>query len=277
MQALVISLSETPRTLNLLGALRHRGFRPRLVDALDGKGLTESEVRTIAVPVAGRLLYGEKLSSEQIGCHISHRRAYQEFLESQDEWILIVEDDAFPLDGLVQLRCWVENKRLAAPTVIECYSAGRVNIASSRNLIIGPNISLQPLQTYPGFAVGYFINRKAAALAAASPSIVAARADWPPWAVSVQFWRSIPNAISHGEPGAEPLSTMPRVNRTESGVGKVMRWAGLLSGVTFLRLKKQYPGGLREYYGHAVTPSYLYWRSKLLGRRSFIHRLKRFP
>lgn len=261
-QLFVIALEGSPRVRELESELANRGLDWVRVSAVDGRALPEADLNRIADRGAGLLLYGRALSATEIGCLLSHRAAYDEFLRGTSEWALILEDDAFPEVGLQEFMEWLTQWRAQQPTIVECFSSGRVNEGpNSRQL--SATLSLVRLRTYPGFTVAYAINRRAAEQALEYRVRVASRADWPPWAVDVTFWRTEPNVFAHGRPGEEPTSTIVRGDLREARRHKATRWLRLLSGATFVTLRENYPGGLRQYYRHAVLPSALYWRARV--------------
>lgn len=261
MYAFVISLGNSTRVSDLETRLRALGFDVAGVDAIDGRALSDAELRSLAVPGAALHLYGEPLSPSQIGCHLSHREAYRQFANTGDPWALIAEDDAFPLDGLSAMKDLLRSWTRAAPTVVECFNSGRVNV-SQTHITVAEELALDRLVTFPGSTVAYFINRAAALLALEHSAPLISRADWPQWATDVDFWRTRPNVVLHGAPGTTPESTMGTEGQRESRPAKVARWAGLLTGVTYLRLRGHYPGGVSQYYRHAVKPTAVYWVSR---------------
>lgn len=267
MLALIIGLEDSTRVGDLNLRLRSMGFDPRGIVAVDGRAMSALEIDAVAVRRAGKHLYGVDLSPPQIGCHLSHRAAFKRFVSTNDPWALICEDDAFPLPDLSLLRTWIGSWAATNPTIVECFSAGRVNVAR-QVLRTSADVSVQRLKTFPGFTVAYFINTAAARLALEYDGPVTSRADWPQWATEVNFWRTQPNSVLHGEPGAIQSSTMSLPDSMESWPTKLARWLSLLSGITFVRLRRYYPGGIRQYYQHAVAPSLHYWLSQL--RSSFL-------
>jgi hypothetical protein len=268
LQALVISLSQSRRANQLVHAANANDWSADVVDAFDGRHLSDSELALIADTRAGRLLYGQPLSGSQVGCSLSHLRAYSKFLETDSAWALVLEDDAYPLEGLWSFASTVSEWNPPGPTIVQAFSSGR--LAPKRGIVdLGNQASIQPLHTFPGFAVAYLINRGAASLALSSSTVVASRADWPQWAADVQFWRAIPNLVLHGTPGSPEPSTMVSGFAHEGVMDKAIRWLGLVTGVTYLRLRGHYssPG---QFARHAIKPSVSYWLLRVLpkGRHS---------
>ena len=63
----------------------------RLVEATDGRAMSAKEYYGYALPSLEA--YGRLLSPSEIGCSLSHMRAYEEFLKSDARLALILEDD----------------------------------------------------------------------------------------------------------------------------------------------------------------------------------------
>ncbi len=258
----VISLRDSDRLRPLESRLRQQGLNWHRVEAVDARGWSQTQLSMVADPEAGRLLYGTALSPPQVGCYLSHREVYRWLLNGSARWAIVLEDDAYPLGDLVALSEGLDKWQIEPPTIVELFNEGRVN-ESTQHFELRPGLELQKLRTYPGFTVAYAINRSAAKLALAYQGRVASRADWPPWAVNVAFWRTRPNVFGHGAPGHSPESTMSDFMHVEDRHHKFLRWVGLLSGVTYVRVKEHYPDGPSQFFRHAVLPSALYWRTRV--------------
>lgn len=63
----------------------------KLVEATDGRAMSAKEYYGYALPSLEA--YGRLLSPSEIGCSLSHMRAYEEFLKSDARLALILEDD----------------------------------------------------------------------------------------------------------------------------------------------------------------------------------------
>jgi hypothetical protein len=262
-QVFIVALASSDRAQHLEGALRDLGLSWQTISAVDGRQMSATHLSRVGDARAGRHLYGQDLSPTEIGCCLSHREAYRHFLQGSASWALILEDDAYPTESVVDFVRWLSSWRATNPMIIECFSSGRINDAAER-YTVAPQVEIQRLVTYPGFTVAYAMNQQAAQLALSYPDFVSTRADWPPWAVYVGFWRAIPNLFHHGRPGGNALSTMVPVGPPEGRMAKARRWAALLTGATYLRLRPVYPHGFGQYFKHAVLPSVLYWQRRIV-------------
>ena len=63
----------------------------KLVEATDGRAMSAKEYYGYAL--ASLEAYGRLLSPSEVGCSLSHARAYEEFLKSDASFALILEDD----------------------------------------------------------------------------------------------------------------------------------------------------------------------------------------
>ena len=63
------------------------------VKAIDGRLLSEDERRARFDYVRCKDLYGRTLNAGEVGCALSHRKAYSELLKSDCQYALILEDD----------------------------------------------------------------------------------------------------------------------------------------------------------------------------------------
>ena len=63
----------------------------KLVEATDGRAMSAKEYYGYALPSLEA--YGRLLSPSEVGCSLSHARAYEEFLKSDARLALILEDD----------------------------------------------------------------------------------------------------------------------------------------------------------------------------------------
>ena len=263
---LVVALDDSGRVQALERRLADLGISSSRVCAVDGRALSADQLRRAANLRAGRILYGQQLTATQVGCALSHRLAYRLLVDSGAEWALVLEDDARPTDAMLSVIEQLTVLNYGAPVVVELFSEGRVN-RSTQAIDLWEGQAVEKLATFPGFTVAYLINRQAAEWALTDEGPIASRADWPPWAVGVDFWRTVPNVVAHGVPGID-TTTMVQVQVRESPVAKVVRWLQLASGIAYLRLRSHYRHGLRQYYGHAVKPTAVYRLQRIRSSRN---------
>lgn len=76
------------------------GFYFSFIKAIDGKKLQESEIKANIDQEKRKKLFKRELSLGEIGCLMSHKKAYEALLKSDANAALILEDDAFFDDRL---------------------------------------------------------------------------------------------------------------------------------------------------------------------------------
>ena len=72
----------------------------KLVEATDGRAMSAKEYYGYTLPSLEA--YGRLLSPSEVGCSLSHVRAYEEFLKSDARFALILEDDVIGDEGGVK-------------------------------------------------------------------------------------------------------------------------------------------------------------------------------
>lgn len=192
---------------------------------------------------AARDLWGRRLSLGEIGCHWSHRHAYQAALSCNADWLIVFEDDVrlfpgFP-NGLTALLEALKDRR--DPVIVN------LDLRESESKFQPESRSFEPadmntlLLSIPfpePNASAYLINKCALELAMRTPWQVACPPDWPPWAFSVEFMTTrvrlaqAPNESTIlGRDGSPPMTN--RVRRLLMGV----------SGLNWLLHRDQYLDG----------------------------------
>ncbi|MDE9453839.1 glycosyltransferase family 25 protein [Xenorhabdus bovienii] len=100
----IISLEHhTERRENLINSLKNNNIIPRVSYAVNGKKLSAEEY-FLNFKAKSSKLFGRKfLTPSELGCFLSHRKAIGEFLDKNNQWLLILEDDVFVNTDLTQL------------------------------------------------------------------------------------------------------------------------------------------------------------------------------
>lgn len=92
--AFIIHLGRAERRHAHIEALRAALPMPvHVVDAIDGASLSEAEKAAVYRPKLHRPRYPFALSDSEIGCFLSHRKAWQALLDSDFDAALVLEDD----------------------------------------------------------------------------------------------------------------------------------------------------------------------------------------
>lgn len=116
------------------------------------------------------------LNIREIGCIKVHNSAYTDFLNSEENWALIIEDDGIITD-IAELKKAIDfliNFDCQWPMVVSLYFHDTILIGARS---IAPNIL--KVVGIPPSAVAYFINRQAAVRLVESHKSFSFPADWP--------------------------------------------------------------------------------------------------
>lgn len=74
-------------------ATYQNAFNLKWIEAVDGRNLSDTQLCEIFDQKKAFQTYGRYLKGGEVGCALSHRKCCQEFLNTDDEVALIVEDD----------------------------------------------------------------------------------------------------------------------------------------------------------------------------------------
>lgn len=156
-----------------------------LVEAVDGRN-EPSLVHSPPLELkAASARLGYPMTGSQAGCALSHLKVYRMFIETNDAWALVMEDDA--------------ELHVEAATILKLTNEWdgeeeRIVMLASRNsafaepnsaVSLGGGLTMYDCRYVPHGTTAYLISR-AAALKAARSTIDYA-ADWPSWASSFRF------------------------------------------------------------------------------------------
>ena len=75
----------------------------KFIEALDGRRMSEREVLAKFDVCASKDRYGRELNRGEIGCVLSHRKAFETFLKTSEPYALILEDDISIIRNLNEL------------------------------------------------------------------------------------------------------------------------------------------------------------------------------
>lgn len=159
----VINLAEAvERRQRVSGHLAALGLDATFVEAVRGSTLSATERASVADDPRSVGRYGRALTPGELGCAMSHVRAYEQLLGSGHQFGLILEDDAVLLADVADLlvsaetRAWLESPqpRLLLMTPIRAFLArGGVPFAAGYRRV-------EVRRAWEGY--GYLVNRAAA-------------------------------------------------------------------------------------------------------------------
>ena len=90
-------------------ALEPFGIPVERIDAVVGAQLSDAEISKFYSRAKNFLFYTRFLSRGEIGCYLSHKKAWQKFLEDGADFGIILEDDVEPLPEFAKIPELLEN------------------------------------------------------------------------------------------------------------------------------------------------------------------------
>lgn len=96
MKTYIISLAgETERREHILQECARCHIEPEIVDAVDMRQATPADIERLSRKITHCKPKKQRwLSKGELGCALSHHQVYQKIVDNQDEFALILEDDA---------------------------------------------------------------------------------------------------------------------------------------------------------------------------------------
>ncbi|HAU5545175.1 glycosyltransferase family 25 protein [Proteus mirabilis] len=126
----VISIKNSPRKKNIEKELEKYNFS--YIDAVVGADEDSKTIENINTQEWVKKRYGRILSYGEIGCSLSHIKAYQEIIENNIEWAIIFEDDII-IEKNIENLLNIDKKLLNKNTL---YILGAQQYLNSEKLII---------------------------------------------------------------------------------------------------------------------------------------------
>jgi putative glycosyltransferase involved in LPS biosynthesis len=167
----LISLSKDENRREVLKK-RFNSFQNfRLIDAIDGREMKAKEYFSIANP--SLKVYKKLLSPAEVGCSLSHVKAYKEFLQSDADFGLILEDDVIGSDDDIEFAFEMALK-ITKDSILICGCqdglAGRFSAFGkkilSQNSKDGKDVSFYDVSTHSfgsiSRAAAYIVTKKSA-------------------------------------------------------------------------------------------------------------------
>jgi len=194
----IIGTSNNFRGQKLLIDISEMNFYVKRIEGIDATKITNEQLFSfsnldMALPILKR-----NMSRGEACCAKAHLDAYTNFIESNNNWALILEDDAIlnPKYDIRELLLLVN--KLQSPSIVQL--SPRTGYESFSKLfkfeILGKdssNIGITKKLLPTHNADAYFINRSAAHLAIteSAKSKIHYTADWPYiWDYKINFWHS---------------------------------------------------------------------------------------
>lgn len=90
--------------------LKDLDLKFEFINAIDYKLTPKEVIDSFRTPLSQRSLWLKELTPGEIACFLSHRKAWQTLVDSEEEWALILEDDANVLKenkALITFTSWI--------------------------------------------------------------------------------------------------------------------------------------------------------------------------
>ena len=256
-------MSSSSRSLTLLRQLENLNIKYNIVDAIDGSSLGQDDLNKLVDFRSCQARLGYKISPNLIGCFLSHQKIYKMMAIHENNWALILEEDAkidnFNKEVVVQLI----NKFSGNPTVIQLFSrSSRLIRKNSVNEVSNGFISFQFLPRIVGSgALAYLINKEAINLAL-KDNLVTSTPDWPPWIKKAKVLGVYPWMFKESDEGS--LIRNNRISRHSYLFRRLLQ----ITGIHYLIYHQEYKG-FATYFSEELYPYYLYLIWKFRGSKTY--------
>jgi glycosyl transferase family 25 len=251
---LVISLAGSPRRLRI--AERLAGWRGdwSFIDAIDGASLGENVPRTLYDETAAIRKLGRPLSPPEIGCALSHRRAYEFIVRNDLQSAIVLEDDA------VIVAEFVDFPFSSVPSGFDIVSLFTLSGLVLRRPL--SRIGARGIHRAAGMVrstVGYLISSKGAKKLIDATRIISAPADWPVHPQDLSFFVVVPNLIGHESGDSDidaPREELRRRWREKRGLARMLT-KGAMANLTiplFIKylIERECYVGVADYYRREI-------------------------
>lgn len=164
MKTYAIVLERSKERSNYIAAhLANRKLDYQLVPAIDGRTLTPEDIKACC-DMEQVNKYRSWLSNGAIGCALSHRKAYAEFLATGEKAACIVEDDAVLPENISDLLHEMEDHIKDSEIILLYYASFRPALLSTAgSTAIGSGLLCYPMDIRQTItATAYVIGRAAA-------------------------------------------------------------------------------------------------------------------
>lgn len=189
------------------------------VSGVDGTRLTQQELQATVEPLNSWRKEGfpKELTPGEVGCFLSHRNCWQRFLQTDEKWALILEDDLVLSDRAPQYmksEDWIPPEvniiqlHSLVPEKIFSIGAGVIHLGEGADLV-------QPIRPIPLGTQCYLISRNAAEYALRKSKKIPAPVDEFLFSPLFEFAKSFPIWR------IDPCIVIP--SKSESEIGSKMR------------------------------------------------------
>lgn len=147
------------RLSRMTNILNEKGLRYELVEAIDGRILSQGEINGLYSRFRSWLILNRQMTRSEIGCALSHKKAYHKLLATSEQSCVIFEDDIIVSDLINDaIDLAQETISTERPEVILLSAFDEESSQAPSELGVYNPIG------FPWCTDGYVVNRKAAEL-----------------------------------------------------------------------------------------------------------------
>jgi glycosyl transferase, family 25 len=258
----VVALENSVRFRNLQSDLEMMNISYTLIKAINGRTLRKDQLRELVNFDSCKSRLGVDISLPLIGCALSHRKAYQEFLNSNHEFAVILEEDVRLHRNFKNfIESLTSELNFQSPTVVQLFTRGERFVSRSEIAKLRNGKDYFEFSSIPGQAAAYLINRSAAQIAL-SYLEVDGPSDWPNWASKVRFLGIFPFIASETGEGSQ-IGPVPISNWQFR-----MRSLSILLGLHFVKYRNTF-SSISDYRVIVYRPILKRVKWALMGRPRF--------
>jgi GR25 family glycosyltransferase involved in LPS biosynthesis len=201
MKAFILGVRGRYRGEVLESQLRELGWNYEVIYGIDGSKLDAEGVSTLTNQADALARYGRTISPGEACCTLGHLNIAKSFLDSGENWGLVLEDDALLEPDFKERmnRLSVDLKNLNTKSIIQLHGLDFVTKLFSRG---NPSSSLIPLVSGGYSTKAYILGRLAANMIVqkSNSRSTSALADWPSnWRWNIQFYKTNDSFVKENE------------------------------------------------------------------------------
>lgn len=182
MLRLVINLDRSPERWHAISErLQQLNIEVKRVPAVDGSTLSNEYINSISAPIDHPLKVScpGELTVGEIGCYLSHIKCWEELVQSNEKWALIIEDD-IAISSRAQQYMLTENWIPAGADLVQLHGnkSCDTRIRKERIPLTENGVELvRPIRPTPVGTLAYIISREAATYAIEHSKLLACPVD----------------------------------------------------------------------------------------------------
>lgn len=124
----IITLKDsTDRQKSIKNQCDKFGIESTFIDAINGKSLSDSEISHYCNQEKAKQLFGRELLLGEIGCALSHKKIYQEIIDKNLSYAVILEDDAVIERGFKDIVSLIIEKKIDWDIILLGHNRGFKN------------------------------------------------------------------------------------------------------------------------------------------------------